>query len=275
MNLKFIINKPLCYLLSIFLQHSLFLIFLIPFRFIDGSSDSPCGNTELTGSGGTINSPNYPLPYPSDIECEWRIQSPSKSILKITIVDLDLEEVERCIDPPIELKPACCQHQSWLSVPREGGRGSRYLCGNNSVPETITVSQPVTTIKYYSSKANKGRGFEITYEIDVQTCHSHELQCMNGKCVSNNSICNGIDDCGDGSDEKRCLHITNTPVKYDFSKRKSLENSKHSLELTRICSEGTVPCPLSPNHCYDPESDSCNNEFDCPKGEDEVDCSKF
>lgn len=253
-------------ILLVFLHHSLLLFFLTPGNCIH-SLDSPCGNTELTDYKGTINSPNYPLPYIDEIECEWKIQSPIKSILKITIVDLDIDESEPCQE-----SHCCSQH--WLSVPQEGGRGSRYLCGNNSTEKTITVSQPVTIIKYYSSKAKKvGRGFEITYTIDVQTCQSHELQCINGKCVSNDSFCNGIDDCGDGSDEKHCLHITHAPIKYEFAKRKTLEHSKHIVESSRICREESVPCPLSPNHCYYPETDTCNNVFDCPKGEDEVNCS--
>ena len=33
-----------------------------------------CVPTELPGPTGTIQTPNYPDRYPSDIECEWRIQ---------------------------------------------------------------------------------------------------------------------------------------------------------------------------------------------------------
>ena len=36
------------------------------------------------------------------------------------------------------------------------------------------------------------------------TCERHGMfQCNNGKCISNYSICNYRDDCGDNSDESR------------------------------------------------------------------------
>ena len=35
-------------------------------------------------------------------------------------------------------------------------------------------------------------------------CPRTRWQCQNGKCISNYKVCNGEDDCGDGSDEKNC-----------------------------------------------------------------------
>ncbi|CAL8238788.1 unnamed protein product, partial [Lota lota] len=41
-------------------------------------------------------------------------------------------------------------------------------------------------------------------KVAVERCASSEFHCVNGKCVSLNVTCNGVDDCGDGSDEMCC-----------------------------------------------------------------------
>ena len=35
-------------------------------------------------------------------------------------------------------------------------------------------------------------------------CPGTRWQCQNGKCLSKFKVCDGGDDCGDGSDEKNC-----------------------------------------------------------------------
>ena len=35
----------------------------------------------------------------------------------------------------------------------------------------------------------------------VGPCDVTEFMCNNGKCVPSLNLCNGVDDCGDGSDE--------------------------------------------------------------------------
>ena len=35
-------------------------------------------------------------------------------------------------------------------------------------------------------------------------CNTAELECKNGRCVPDSWVCDGEDDCGDGSDESDC-----------------------------------------------------------------------
>nr|XP_033811976.1 complement factor I [Geotrypetes seraphini] len=72
-------------------------------------------------------------------------------------------------------------------------------------------------------------------------CEDHKFNCVNGKCLEPESACDGINDCGDLSDELCCTECT---------------NSFH-------CSSDV---------CI-PNQYRCNGEIDCINGEDEVGCS--
>lgn len=40
----------------------------------------------------------------------------------------------------------------------------------------------------------------------VNICDDGKLKCNNGRCISSSLKCNGIDDCGDETDERHCLN---------------------------------------------------------------------
>ena len=41
----------------------------------------------------------------------------------------------------------------------------------------------------------------------VTPCHTWQFQCDNGMCTEKDYICDGIDDCGDFSDEHNCCKL--------------------------------------------------------------------
>jgi hypothetical protein len=53
-----------------------------------------CGLSEITGSGGVLNSPNYPHTFPDDTECAWTITVEKHQ--KILIKFLDINLIQPC-----------------------------------------------------------------------------------------------------------------------------------------------------------------------------------
>ncbi|XP_074760074.1 complement factor I isoform X2 [Athene noctua] len=74
---------------------------------------------------------------------------------------------------------------------------------------------------------------------NLRACSDGEFQCVNKKCISLNKICDGINDCGDLSDELCC----------------------------RACRDNSFHCRS--DICI-PNKNVCNKEIDCLTGEDEA-----
>ncbi|XP_075716638.1 complement factor I [Rhinoderma darwinii] len=94
------------------------------------------------------------------------------------------------------------------------------------------------TIKKSTSKRNKRAGVSC-YKETIE-CEEDQFTCVNGKCIALNKTCNGVNDCGDLSDELCCTEC---------------ENSFHCKSDTCI-----------------PNSYVCNGDVDCLSGEDEINC---
>ncbi|XP_069502497.1 SCO-spondin-like [Ambystoma mexicanum] len=88
-------------------------------------------------------------------------------------------------------------------------------------------------------------------------CHRGEFQCHNGRCVPagpGGLVCNGVDDCGDQSDEVYC-GTAPAPVSPGLW---GCQHAQFYCRLSGVCIEA---------------SQRCDGTMDCPDGADEVGCT--
>ncbi|XP_033347146.1 cubilin [Bombus vosnesenskii] len=124
------------------------------FRIEWDSTTIGCGGT-MNGVTGDIISPNYPEPYMHRAECKWTIAVAAGSLIRLLIVDLQLEEHTKCRYDYIEIYEG--------NNRRNGQRYCQY-----PYPKIIMSKSNVLNIEFRSDFTNSGRGFHLKYETVCQ-----------------------------------------------------------------------------------------------------------
>ncbi|KAL4642178.1 low-density lipoprotein receptor-related protein 3 isoform X4 [Arapaima gigas] len=202
------------------------------------------GKVELhTERRGVIYSPSWPLNYPPGLNCSWNIQGDKGDVITISFRNFDLEESGQCSGDWLLLGP------TW--------REEYRVCGALLPPPFISTHGRVWL--HFHSQANssgQAQGFRLSYirgKLGQSSCQSDEFLCGNGKCLPRAWRCNGLDECGDGTDERSCAPPpTESPP--------------------GLCPPATFPCAQGQSVRCLAETLRCDGGHDCADGSDEASC---
>uniref|UniRef100_A0A0N4ZW82 Basement membrane-specific heparan sulfate proteoglycan core protein n=1 Tax=Parastrongyloides trichosuri TaxID=131310 RepID=A0A0N4ZW82_PARTI len=171
-----------------------------------------------------------------------------------------------------------CNNKQCISLDKKCNRN--YDCSDGS--DETKCEYFINAQRYHSQKSNNNQHsqesvytepFEIithqTNDFSRDTKQSSEEQCADDEykclgldylyCIHYDKICDGIDDCGNNSDESKCTKSLENEVEVD--KRKEGE-----------CNVGEFKC--NNNQCIS-SSLQCNRRYDCEDGSDETTCEYF
>ncbi|XP_078420929.1 scavenger receptor cysteine-rich domain-containing protein DMBT1-like isoform X3 [Cetorhinus maximus] len=118
--------------------------------FTTPTSGGTCGGY-LDTAYGSVNSPNYPYPYPNDAQCTWYIRGGRTQVIKLQFTYVELEYTSGCSYDYIAIYDGPSTNSVLLSK----------FC--NGSDEIFTSSSSSMTIYFRSDSSVTRRGFAANY----------------------------------------------------------------------------------------------------------------
>ncbi|BHF76105.1 Bone morphoproteintic protein 1 [Sparganum proliferum] len=156
-----------------------------------------CGGL-LRGFDGVFHTPRYPMAYPRNQNCIWRIIAPLDHIVFVKFAKFDLQEDYRgvCASDFVDVH----------SVSRQNKTGISRFCGKRLPPLIKSFSNEVC-VEFQSDGRDEGRGFQASFYTEKNPCAD------NGGCqqICENLINTRICKCRNGyklQGRFNCIKVT-------------------------------------------------------------------
>ncbi|XP_071945580.1 mannan-binding lectin serine protease 1-like [Antedon mediterranea] len=117
-----------------------------------------CSGNRLYSNEGEVNSPDYPIKYPRQLDCDWTINVDQGYVINLNFIDFELED-----HPDVE-----CPYD-FLKIENGGGNVVGPFCGSE-IPPNITTTDNVLRLSMHSDGLLSGRGFKAVYSTTGKPC---------------------------------------------------------------------------------------------------------
>ncbi|XP_055335662.1 cubilin-like [Paramacrobiotus metropolitanus] len=198
------------------------------FRIAFSAGSEVCGGTLSTGSG-IITSPGFPNAYPNNRLCVWKIEAlPGRRVL-LEILEFDVEGYGFCQSDYVEVL-----NGGLADSPR-----LERLCGSKwTVPDKISSSMNLMTIKFQTDGSKSNRGFKLRYSTFQPATCGGVLESTSGVITSPGFDWKNASATYRANEE--CIWVINNP--------KDARQSTINLQFTHFELENTSPA-LMPDNC--------------------------
>ncbi|KAK2827759.1 hypothetical protein Q7C36_018685 [Tachysurus vachellii] len=162
-----------------------------------------CGGPfDLYESNSTFSSPNYPHGYRHNASCVWILHAKPGQNIQLHFLDFSLEAAFDVLEVRDGVEP----HSTLLSV----------LTGVREFPDLFSTTSEMT-LMFFSDSSGSSRGFQANFSTGFNlgqpaACQEDEYRCRSGVCVSAVSVCDGVRNCPDASDETHCVSVAASQV---------------------------------------------------------------
>ncbi|XP_069748526.1 enteropeptidase [Narcine bancroftii] len=165
-----------------------------------------CGGPyELRKPNTTFGSVNYPSNYVNNAFCTWYLIADKGENIQLHFEDFNLENIHDVVEV------------------REGREKDSLLMdiftGSGPVRDLFSTRNEMTVF-FISNDANTKSGFLANFTTGYHLgqpapCPPNQYLCGDGQCLTMDKLCDGHQNCRDGTDEEHCVRLFNGSLRND------------------------------------------------------------